>query len=294
MSPEQIRSARTVDSRADIWSLGIVLHELVSANHPFPADTPWDTLAQILSRPPIPLRAQRADAPAALEAVVQRCLEKERDQRFADVASLVAALSAIAKARAQGRAERALGTPDPGLGARAVSESTASSLSPPSGSTLSDANWGATSTRHPWTRRRLLAGAGVLAVAGVAAAIIALSPDGPKEDRAAAPAVHSETAAPAAPPEGETPAPPPAPEPAAAPSAPPPVVSPSGATTAQPAQAPVVTSAGPAPKPAPAVSARKRGPALAAPPSSAATKPKPKTRSAEDILNQRVYAPAKK
>jgi eukaryotic-like serine/threonine-protein kinase len=328
MSPEQIRSARNVDSRADIWSLGIVLHELVTANHPFPAETPWDTMAQILSRPPILLRAQRADAPAELEAVVRRCLEKDRDGRFADVASLVAALAAVPPAQAQNIAERARPTPDPESRALAVSEGTASSLSPPSGSTLTDANWGASSTRHAWTRGRLLAGAGVLAVAGIATALIAVNSGGSKEDRAAALGSRSEAATPSTPPKGEAPAAPKAPEAAAVaeapepnsldrgtatidtssaplpiiaeapavptPPAPTPVVSPPARDTAQPAKAPVVSSARPATKPALAASAKKRVPAAATPPSSTAAKPKSKVRSAEDILNQRVYAPAKK
>jgi serine/threonine protein kinase len=328
MSPEQIRSARKVDSRADIWSLGIVLHELVTANHPFPAETPWDTMAQILSRPPVPLRAQRADAPAELEAIVRRCLEKERNDRFADVASLVAALSAVVPAGEQKLAEPAPRTPDPQSRAPAVSEGTASSLSPPSGSTLTDANWGASSTRHPWRRGRVLAGAGLLAVAGTATALIAVNSGGSKEDRAAALGVRSEAAAPSAPPKGAAPAPPPAREPAAvadapepsslnrgtatvdtssaplpiiaeapvvpAHAAPPPVVSPSGGSAAQPAKAQGASSARPVNKPAPVASARTRVPAAAAPPSPASTKPKSKPRSAEDILNQRVYAPPKK
>jgi serine/threonine-protein kinase len=336
MSPEQIRSAKKVDSRADIWSLGIVLHELVSANHPFPAETPWDTMVQILSQPPVPLRAQRADAPAELEAIVLRCLEKQRDDRFTDVASLAAALAAIGPARVQGLAERARGTLEPAVGAPfVVSEGTAPSLSPPSGSTLTDANWGATSTRHPWTRGRLLAGAGVLAVVGTAAALVAVSSGGSNEDRAAGLAVRSEAAAPSPPPSGKANATPP--EPAAAVEAPEPqlpdrdtttidtsslplpiiaeapaVALPPAApssesaparSTAEAAKAPVaakvpstpavsaLTSARPATKPAAVVSTRQR---VAAPPSSAATKPKPKPRSAEDILKQRVYAPVKK
>ena len=326
MSPEQIRSARNVDSRADIWSLGIVLHELVSANHPFPAETPWDTMAQILSRPPVPLREQRADAPAELEAIVRRCLEKDRDDRFADVASLVAALAAIGPAQTQGLALPARPTPDPVLSAPfVVSEGTAPSLSPPSGSTLTDANWGASSTRHPWTRGRLLAGAGVLAVAGIATALVAVNSDGSKAERAAGLAVRSEATAPSPPPKSKAPAAPPAPEPAAAANAPEPKVPDRGTTTIDTSSAPLpiiveAPAVAPAPAPPPALSPAARStaqsakapvaakvpstPAVSAVPSAkaatkpapvaSARKPKPKPRSAEDILNQRVYAPVKR
>jgi serine/threonine protein kinase len=306
MSPEQIRSARKVDSRADIWSLGIVLHELVSANHPFPAETPWDTMAQILSQPPVPLRAQRADAPAELEAIVRRCLEKDRDDRFTDVDSLAAALAAIGLARAQGLAERARRPLAPELGAPfAVSAGPAPSLSPPRGSTLTGVNWGKRSTRHPFTRGRLLAGAGVLAVAGIVAALVAVSSDGSKEERAAAPAGRSEATAPARPPQGKTNVLP-APEPAAAPSAPQPTLPDRGTTTIETSSLPlpIIAEAPTVARPPAAPSAASpRALATAQPakasvaakvPSTPASKPKPKPRSAEDILKQRVYAPAGK
>jgi eukaryotic-like serine/threonine-protein kinase len=77
MSPEQLRAARDVDARTDIWSLGVTLYELLTGQGPFRWSTLPELCAAILKDPPRPLRELRADVPEALEAVVMRCLAKE-------------------------------------------------------------------------------------------------------------------------------------------------------------------------------------------------------------------------
>jgi serine/threonine-protein kinase len=91
MSPEQLRSSRDVDARSDIWSIGVVLYELVGGRVPFCSDTIPEVCASILKDPPVPLSAM-CDVPEALEAAIFRCLEKEAGARFATIAELVEAI----------------------------------------------------------------------------------------------------------------------------------------------------------------------------------------------------------
>jgi len=95
MSPEQLRSTRDVDARADIWSMGAILHALMTGTPPYDGESNADVSAKIIRDAPTPLRALRPEVPADLEAIVLRCLEKEPARRFADVASLAEALSKV-------------------------------------------------------------------------------------------------------------------------------------------------------------------------------------------------------
>jgi hypothetical protein len=95
MSPEQLRSTRDVDARADIWSMGAILHALMTGTPPYDGESNADVSAKIIRDLPTPLRRLRPDAPADLEAIVLRCLEKDPARRFPDVASLADALSRV-------------------------------------------------------------------------------------------------------------------------------------------------------------------------------------------------------
>jgi serine/threonine protein kinase len=92
MSPEQVRGAKHVDHRTDIWSLGAILHEALSGRPPFEADTLPAACAAIVADAPHPLRPTRADVPVELEAVVLRCLEKDPSLRYACINDLLRAL----------------------------------------------------------------------------------------------------------------------------------------------------------------------------------------------------------
>jgi eukaryotic-like serine/threonine-protein kinase len=109
MSPEQIRSAKRVDHRTDIWALGIVLHELLTGQLPFDGDTVSGVLASIAADPPLPLRRFRPDAPPGLEHAILRCLEKDvtrRCQSLAELASLLAPFASPVGTLSAGRVAR--------------------------------------------------------------------------------------------------------------------------------------------------------------------------------------------
>ncbi len=92
MSPEQMLSARDVDLRADIWSIGVCLYELCTARGPFSGASLGDTCAQVIHGTPAPPRNFAPQMPPAFEAIILRCLDKDRTKRFASAADLAAAL----------------------------------------------------------------------------------------------------------------------------------------------------------------------------------------------------------
>jgi eukaryotic-like serine/threonine-protein kinase len=102
MSPEQMRSSKDVSPSADIWSLGVILHELIAGDVPFTGSTFPEVLVQVMSGTPPSLRTLRAEVPAGLEAVVLRCLEKDPVDRYSSVAALGVALSPFASSRTLG------------------------------------------------------------------------------------------------------------------------------------------------------------------------------------------------
>jgi serine/threonine protein kinase len=96
MSPEQMASARDVDPRSDIWAVGTVLYELLTARVPFAAETMPQLCHLILHNEPPTLRSVRPDIPATLEGIVLRCLRKDRALRYANVAALASELAPFA------------------------------------------------------------------------------------------------------------------------------------------------------------------------------------------------------
>ena len=84
MSPEQMRSARMVDGRTDIWSLGTVMYEVIEGRRPFEADSFSEMCVKVAVDQPAPMTI----APPALQQVVMRCLAKVPDQRYASMAEL--------------------------------------------------------------------------------------------------------------------------------------------------------------------------------------------------------------
>ncbi len=93
MSPEQVRMAKSVDPRSDVWALGVVLFELLTDNLPFDGESVTAIAAGIIADPPKSLASLRPDVPPALEAAVLACLEKDRERRTASVALLATAIA---------------------------------------------------------------------------------------------------------------------------------------------------------------------------------------------------------
>jgi hypothetical protein len=88
MAPEQVRG-QPVDQRADIWSFGVVLSEMLSGRSPFAAPTTSDVIASVLEREPRSLASSGVEAPAELERIIGKSLEKDRDARYQTIKDLL-------------------------------------------------------------------------------------------------------------------------------------------------------------------------------------------------------------
>ncbi len=92
MSPEQVEGA-TLDARSDVFSFGAMLYELLTGRKAFQGHSPISKMQAILRDTPVPVHHLRHDVPRALEAIVARCLEKDRDLRYPSGVELHEALA---------------------------------------------------------------------------------------------------------------------------------------------------------------------------------------------------------
>jgi serine/threonine protein kinase len=196
MSPEQLRSTKTVDCRADIWALGGILFQLLTTHTPYDARTVADLCAMLLRDPPTPPSRYRSDLPLELEAVILRCLEREPEDRYPNVSALADALLPFAPMSARIHADRARGvivgapdsmrpmsgsrngrggpadtapptTPETGLPQFMQTEASRAPLITTNGKTA--ASWGAEVQPEKKRRKLLWVSLGVAAMLGLAA-----------------------------------------------------------------------------------------------------------------------------
>jgi len=238
MSPEQLRAHSTVDPRSDVWSLGVTMYELLTEKRPFEGDTPYELALSINNDPPIPLPDT---VPPEIARVVMRCLEKDRERRYQNVAELATALAPLATNGKElaSRVAAALSPDVPLPRAAGVRDA-----DPATETTMRGAS-GAIGAEPPRTRSRLALPLALVAIASVAIVGFLVWPRGD-----ATPSGES-TTAPAA-----VPAPqPPPPQPA-----PPPPAPPADAAVAEPDAAPEapVTAPEDAPAAPPTKPTRKR------------------------------------
>lgn len=206
MSPEQMRSARDVDARSDIWSLGAILYELIAGRPPFVADSMPALCVAILNDTPQPLHQFVPSVPPAIDDILSKCLARDAEGRFDSVADLADALAPFTPGghlRAE-RARRTLGHSAASLGATARLRSeappvvtsyrgsmtpAAPSVGPPHQPHPTQSSWGKTGGRAIVSLRTYaISGAAVLLLGGGLLARALLRPADPVERvRAAVP-----------------------------------------------------------------------------------------------------------
>jgi len=106
MAPEQLRNSKAVDHRADLWSVGAVLFQLVTGRLAFDGDTNVTASLAVMTAEPHKLRQFAPHAPPELEAIVAKCLAKNPDERWQSARDLAAALSPFASDRTRDSLER--------------------------------------------------------------------------------------------------------------------------------------------------------------------------------------------
>jgi serine/threonine protein kinase len=95
MSPEQAHGKAAIDHHTDIWSLGILLYEMLAGKQPFDAPSDAGLIYKIIHEEPEPLSSVRPDVPSALEQAIRKTIQKNPEDRYEDMEALISDLKAI-------------------------------------------------------------------------------------------------------------------------------------------------------------------------------------------------------